>query len=331
MKFNKRKITIWLGFIISAIFLYLALRKTEWVQVISIFKETNYLFLIPAVIAFFADFSFRALRWKFLLIHIKNCRYPNLLSSVFIGFFSNTIFPMRAGEFIRSYFIGVQEDISKVSAFGTIAVERVFDGITVVGLLIFALFFFPITPEIQKILFVAVFFFAGALLVMYGLLFFRNFTRNLLKKIFRLLPEKIAHIGLRTLDSFTDGLMGIKSKQIIPIILLSIVAWTLNASMFFFTGLGMGFDITFPGAIFLTTIIALGVAIPSSPGHVGVFEFFGIMAAGVIGIPKSEAVAFILLGRFLHTITILSAGGFFMAKEQLSLAQLNQQREEETQ
>lgn len=331
MAVSRKKTAVWSGFLISAVFLYLALRRTDWASVLETLKRTNYLYLIPASLSFLADFSLRAVRWKFFLLHIKKCKYRNLLSSVFISFFSNTIFPMRAGEFIRSYFIGKQERISKVSALATIAAERVFDGMTVVGLLIFTLFFFPITPEVRRILTASLIFFAGVGVIFYGLLFFRDPTRRLIHSILKLFPKNIYKLGIKTVDSFIHGLSGIKSVQIIPIIILSILCWLLNASMFYFTGLGMGLGITFTGAIFLMAIVGLGVAIPSSPGYVGVFEFFGIMASEIIGIPRNDAVAYILLGRFLHTIIILSSGGFFMARAHMSLSQLEKQAEKETQ
>lgn len=42
---------------------------------------------------------------------------------------ANNLLPARAGEIIRAVFIGYKEYINKVSAIGTVIVERIFDGL----------------------------------------------------------------------------------------------------------------------------------------------------------------------------------------------------------
>ena len=100
-----------LGFPLSFLFLYLAVRKVDISKTLQLLADTNYLYLIPASITFICDFSLRAFRWGYLLRPVKKCRFINLLSTTYIGFFANNILPMRAGEIIRFIMIGEKEQI----------------------------------------------------------------------------------------------------------------------------------------------------------------------------------------------------------------------------
>lgn len=84
------------------------------------------------------EFLIRGLRSQFMLLPIKNVGIKGATEGVFIGYIGNNILPARAGEFMRAIFLGHRESISKTSALGTIFIERIFDGLVIVG--IFVLF-----------------------------------------------------------------------------------------------------------------------------------------------------------------------------------------------
>ena len=94
----------------------------------------NYLFLIPAVAVYFVGVWFRALRWQFLLNPLRYFPVKRLYPVVVIGYAANNLLPMRLGELVRSYYLARQENFSASSALGSVAVERVFDGLTLIVL-----------------------------------------------------------------------------------------------------------------------------------------------------------------------------------------------------
>ena len=53
---------------------------------------------------------------------------------VIIGYMSNNLLPARLGELVRSYYLAQREGVSGSSALATIAVERVYDGVTLLAL-----------------------------------------------------------------------------------------------------------------------------------------------------------------------------------------------------
>jgi hypothetical protein len=57
----------------------------------------------------------------------------------------------------------------------------------------------------------------------------------------------------------------------------------------------LGLTLSFPMAILLLTGLGLGSALPSTPGYVGIYQFVAVTVLGPLGIPKSGALAFILM------------------------------------
>lgn len=331
MNSRNKKITILLGIPLSILFLYLAVRKVDFKQTLDILTQTNYLYLIPALFAFIGDFCLRSLRWKILLSPIKKCKYINLLSTIFIGFFGNSILPMRAGEIIRVLIVGEKEKISKTSAIATIMLERILDILAILILLFITFFIFPYPAIIKKIWLFGVIIFAVLILIFYGLMYYRNATLTLLHKVLRFLPGKLEEKTEHLLEAFISGLEILKkTDHLFFTILISIAVWLVNASVLFFIAKGMGIpEITFFGAIFIMAVIAMGVSIPSSPGFIGVFEYFGILACTTLGVSKSISLSFVLLTHTLQLIGIVTAGMIFLARENLSLLQLEKKAQKE--
>ena len=136
----------WIGFLISAAILFLAFHRIDFRLLLENLQKANYLYLVPIVVVIFLSMALRALRWGYLLLPIKRVGFPNLFAGILIGFMANNVLPVRMGEFVRAYIIGRSEQIRKSASFGTVVVERLFDGFTVLGLLVVVLTFLHLPP-----------------------------------------------------------------------------------------------------------------------------------------------------------------------------------------
>ncbi|MDY7036966.1 MAG: lysylphosphatidylglycerol synthase transmembrane domain-containing protein [Thermodesulfobacteriota bacterium] len=130
---------LWAGLLISALFLYLAFRKVDLAKVWKVIQSADILFLSMAIVITFFQYVIRAWRWSILLEPVKKTGFPNRLHSTTIGFAANCILPARLGEFIRANYLGNSEGMSSSSTFGTIVVERLFDGFTLLLILLIGL------------------------------------------------------------------------------------------------------------------------------------------------------------------------------------------------
>ncbi|MDD3642101.1 MAG: lysylphosphatidylglycerol synthase transmembrane domain-containing protein, partial [Candidatus Krumholzibacteria bacterium] len=127
----KRKLI--LGIVISAVFLFFALRNVDPGEMRAAFAAADYRYVLPAVCLTLISLWFRSVRWRYLLNPVKQIGRRSLLSAASIGLMANSVLPVRLGEFVRAYVIGRKERISKSSAFATIVVERIIDGVTVLA------------------------------------------------------------------------------------------------------------------------------------------------------------------------------------------------------
>ena len=83
----------WLGLVISAVFVYLALRGLNLAEVWYHVKTARYWWLLPGVAIYFFGVWARTWRWHYMLRPIKSIPLVRLFPVVCIGYMGNNIFP----------------------------------------------------------------------------------------------------------------------------------------------------------------------------------------------------------------------------------------------
>ena len=84
-----------IGVALSAAFLYLAFRGSDFHEIGRALRTANYLWLIPTVVATMGSLAIRALRWRFLLLGVGRLPFASLWASTMIGFMGNNVLPAR--------------------------------------------------------------------------------------------------------------------------------------------------------------------------------------------------------------------------------------------
>lgn len=228
-----------------------------------------------------AVFWIRTWRWKALLETLApGTSFKSRFAAVMIGFMGNNLLPLRAGEFARAYALTRTERVSMVGSFGSLVLERLFDGIFVVALLFVAMALpsFPLTAAGDNT-YIAV---ARGLMVAIGaafaVLFLLVWKPEQSVRVFealaaRLLPEKLRRPLIDALESFLRSVAVLRNPRLaLRISFWSLVLWLFNAVGFYIGFRAFGIDLPFSAALFLQSAIALAVSIPSGPGFFGPFE-----------------------------------------------------------
>ena len=57
----------------------------------------------------------------------------------------------------------------------------------------------------------------------------------------------------------------------------------------------VGIDLRPIDALFVAAVVNLGVAVPSSPGYVGTYQWLGVQVLAVLGVAREPALAFSIL------------------------------------
>ncbi len=67
-----------------------------------------------------------------------------------------------------------------------------------------------------------------------------------------------------------------------------------------------------PEAILVTAALSLGVALPSSPGYVGTYQWLGVASLGLLDVAVNHALAFTILVQASWNVPTTIAGGAYL-------------------
>jgi uncharacterized protein (TIRG00374 family) len=310
----------WLGVMISAVFLYLALRGLELDKAWLVMKTASYGWIIPGVVVYFFGVWARTWRWHYMLRPIKAVSLVRLFPVVVIGYMGNNVYPARAGELIRAYVLRKKEAVSISASLATIIVERIFDGVV---MLLFVFVSLPLTPMPEGLRQVVVLFsllFFGALAVFFVIA--ANPARSQAVYnwfIARLVPTRFQDLARGLLDRFMDGLHCLRSgKDVLMIFVTSLVIWLAETVKYWFVMHSFDFSVPFYVLMLMNGVVNLATTIPSAPGYVGTFDAPGIEVLEQFGVNRAVATSYTLVLHAALWLPITLLGFYYMGRESIS-------------
>jgi glycosyltransferase 2 family protein len=324
-----------IGILISAVFLYLAFRGQDFREIRDALLESNLWWLPVALALYFVGVWIRAIRWEILLRPLtERSTARDLFPIVVVGFMANNVLPLRAGEIVRSVLIGRKYNLRKTSALATIAVERIFDGLVMLGFLALSMIVVSLTAELRHLAIIALLVFVGLLVALFLLTFAGTFVDRMLQLVLGPLPSAISDRVQQMLQSFLGGLGVLRTRgDLARVVGTSILAWLFEASMYFVLAYAFGGavrEVMGAAATLLTTGVAnLSTLIPGAPGYVGQFEYgVKIVLNGALGVPESQALAYAILVHAALYFPITILGIFAWFRQQLSMKDLQVAKQE---
>ena len=345
-----KKPRFWIGVLISVLALVFAFRKVNLREMWGELAAANYWLLAASVVLLFLFLVLRAYRWRLLFHPQRGLRIRNLFAVINIGYLVSNILPARLGDVARAYLIGDTEPVSRAAAFSTVVAERVLDALcAVTGF--FLVLPFAAVPDwmVRSGLIVGVVALAAVVLFVV-LVRRREWTLRLLGRILRALhwPDGEtmtrfwARLAARTrlrflarlpwLDrpqlermagSLIDGLSGITTlKQGPPLVLFSIAIWVV-ISGFYWVAL-LAFDAAQPPVVGLavSSVTALGMTVPSSPGFIGVFEALALATLALFGMEATTALAYAVAAHLIVYILYTLLGVISMQQQNLTYTEI---------
>jgi len=313
---------LWAGLLLSALFLYLAFRDVDFDLTGEIIVSSNLFYFVLAVSICILQFFIRAWRWRILLNPVKETGFVNRLLAVFIGFAANCIFPARLGEIVRAHSLGQSEKISKSSTFGTIVIERIFDGfalflIFLIGM-VFATFPNELSDAAQKRRETAILLFFTSLVLVFlirGIRSHPQFFINIINRILFIVPDKLKLKILEIIEGFIKGLSPLKSmSDWVKVVVWSVLLWYISLWQVYFIEMALGITLPFINTFIIQSMAALGVMVPFAPGYIGVFHQFvkeGFLFYGISN-EKALSAAILLHGSFYLPTILLGCIAFII-------------------
>lgn len=311
---------LWLGILISAVFVWLALRGLELGQVWENIAEADYLWLLPGVAAYFVALWARTWRWDYMLRPVKEISLSGLFPVVVIGYMGNNVYPFRAGELLRAYVLRQREDVSVSASMATVVVERVFDGLVMLVFVFVALPFTPIPSEsLRSMVIVASLGFFGAMIVFFILAAMPERAYRLAQWIAQaILPYKAQEPLLDFTKRFLQGLESLRNfRNVLMIFFTSVVIWLLETVKYWFVMHAFPFEVSFFALMLMNGVVNLATTLPSAPGYVGTFDTPGIAILTLYGVGRELAGAYTLVLHAALWLPVTVLGAVYMIREGL--------------
>ena len=316
------------GFVITLVFLALALWQIDLAGLGSAFSSANYLFVVPAALCTLASYLLRTVRWQRVLRPTRVVSFGGLFPVLMIGFMANNLLPARIGEFVRSYALGRKTGVSKSLGLATIFLERLLDGVTLVFLLAVVSRLMLLPEWGAELAYIASALFVVAGLGVVLLLIEDRFLPALVRHITRPLPVRFAARIASWADFFLVGLHAFRKKRVVILLLVySGVIWLIEGCSYLLVL--RAFNVqpeegsSLLLAAFLTLVVVnLGILLPSAPGYVGTFQFFMILALGAVGVQRELALSASIVSHGTQYLLVTGIGLLSLWKENLSVRTL---------
>lgn len=321
-----------MGLAITLLLLWWTLHDVALPDVLRHLRQARPLPFLGAALVATATFPLRTIRWRYLLR--RNGAAPPMVPlwhATAIGFMANNLLPARAGELARTYAAARLTGVRFTTAAASIAVERVLDGLVLVGLLAAGITWGGFSEgtavggvPLARLARVAMWLFVPALALLLGLVHWRSLALRAARRVFdRVMPPRWAARVLGVLEGLLGGLDGLKSpSRLVLVLVWSLVIWLAMALSF---GLGfVAFRLPVPpsAALLLMGLVAFGVAIPSSPGFFGPFEAVTRATLALYGIGAAPAVSYAVAYHLSVFLPISVLGLWSLSQAHLHMADL---------
>lgn len=284
----------------SAALLWLAVRNADLGAVRATLVEADRGPAALAVLAMASVYALQALRWREIAgaRHLRPARFYELVVS---GVACNNVLPARLGDLLRARWLASAAPMSAGRALGTVVLDRGCDLVALLFLLVIAL---AAVATSEWILTIAVGTVVALVALAAAVVFARVYTgrrarerrsRSMVREVLRDTAEALAEpLGRRRPAVW---------------IALSLVAWTTWSLAAILVARSLGFHLDVLDALFVAAVMNLGVAIPSSPGFVGTYEWLGVSALGLLDVGSEDALAFSILLHACWYIPTTIGGG----------------------
>jgi uncharacterized membrane protein YbhN (UPF0104 family) len=229
-----------------------------------------------------------------------------------VGYMGNNVLPARAGDAIRMVLMAPRAHTSKRTVVGTLLAERLLD--IAVLLVIFVVVGYGLLGEVgaDSLELIAL---AGAALAIGGAVALVVVRRNERLVAF-IAPMASATLGLRRAH---HGLL---------LLAMTLLIWAIEAGVWMSVGATVGFGMDPIEGLYIVALASVFSLIPSGPAYAGTQDAAAILGIKALGGTGAQAVAYIVMLRFVIVVPITLVGLVLLAARYGGLGRLRAARRE---
>lgn len=312
---------MWLGFTLSAAAIATFVALFDFSKVYQVLAGVSWpRALFSAALFMICWLVVRPLRWQLLLRPLGRYRYGQIRDVQLTGFMVNNILPARLGELARALLLWKVAGASRRGTLTTIGIERLFDGAVLIGLLSMVGLLFDVPPWTRSLGRVMAPVLAGLVGLMLWLTFAHRSLFWLIERALFFLPRRARARIVGFLERFVDGTRALRSPALIlGALSLSLLVWGLEVFVYHSMMDGFGYSPPLWVAALTLTVTNFGIAVPSAPGYLGVFEAACSGALIGVGLKKELALSYAIGLHLMMFVCITGTGLLLMWRLGLGL------------
>ena len=265
-------------------------------------KNGHYEFLLLTIPLTSINYLIRALRWSVFVRAEKKIPVLSVFWANMVGYLGNAYLPARAGELMRSAFLGQKSGVGTSFVLATALTERILDAITLVLIGALSLLWQgQIDPALASAVKVIALFSVLGLVVLVVAPLQEKFILRVLSK----LPLKISGKVSDQASRFLTGMRSLQNiRRLFSFILLTAVIWLLDGIACSIGARVISQRLDLGQSFILLSALGLSSAIPSTPGYVGIYQFVAVTVLTPFGFSRSDALAYILISQVINYILV---------------------------
>ena len=288
-----------LGLAVSAVLMWLAMRNINFDVFFSTLEHADAAEMALAALLVAAPWAVLGLRWRVVARRMGPPGALRMASLVFLGAAVNNSLPGRLGDVARAVCLARDTRRSAAEALGTMVVDRIADIIFFTACLGLT---YTVFPHQRWLVWVA----AASVVAVVAMIAIVAAVVAYARR-----PHASRHrwgaVVTRALGRLSDGLTSLRSpRDVALVVLFTALAWGALSLGNLFGVRALGIHLSLVQAVFLTTVISLGTALPSLPGFVGTYHWVASTVLQGFGVPPTQvfaaAVVLHALGFLLTTL-----------------------------
>ncbi|WP_435344990.1 flippase-like domain-containing protein [Haloarchaeobius sp. HRN-SO-5] len=296
--------------------LLMAFYYLEWEKVLGYMGEADLALVGGAAAVYLLSWPLRGLRYRDILDEIG---YPGhvgfLTGAIFVSQTGNLVFPARLGDGVRAYVMKARRDVPYASGFASLAVERVFDLLTITALAGSVMLSLVVTgnagdvaaalageavgpkyaPAAEYASFVAAGVGTVAVAGVLAIVVSARSDRNLVRPVVnRLSDDSYAREFVAIVEGFVGDVQTVANDARAFAVVggTSLLVWTLDVATAIVVMVAVGIELPVATMLavgfFAVSVGNLAKVLPLSPGGVGLYE--GAFTALVVGLAPGVGV-----------------------------------------
>lgn len=290
-----------LGLAVSLVFSVVTLERVDVGGVVrNIGRATGGWLLVGLGLAI-VEVVIRAWRWQALLAPFVRVPYRQAAGYLCIGYFANTLLPVRLGDVARAYLAGIGFGASRLAVLGTVIVERVTDGVAV--LLIAVVLGFEVAGG-RGLAVTAVWLGVAGMIAVVALVGLALLVSN---RRLAMLPLVVATRPL--LARVALGATSLQSSRgRLKLLVSTLAAFAAATGALMAVSASLGISLSPVQAGLAMAVLALATAIPAAPSSVGTWELVGLSILVALGVDPEPALAAVVILHVLVTTPVALVG-----------------------